>query len=252
MRPMEHLYKRNPRAESQTGRCAPIRVLVVDGSIIALHGVRALLAKSNCILVVATASTEAEAFAALQTCRPDVVVLEVQVGPASGIGLAKSIRESYPDIRVVFFTAHDDPHLLHAAVLAGAHGYLIKTASGEVLAKSIEAAHAGQAMIDDRLTKQVLQWVRDGVPTAPRATVEGCPKEDLRLLSHVAEGKTNKEIAQALNIDPRTVASRLQRVYKRLRISRRSEAATSFTKHELSLVSGLNRHARYASLPIGH
>lgn len=252
MRHMEHSYESNPLPGSQTERRAPIRVLVIDGSSIALYGVRAVLAKNRRIVVVATAGTEAEAVAALQTCQPDVVVLDVQVGPASGIDIANTIRESHPNIKIVFFSTHDTPHLLQAAILAGAHGYLIKTASGDVLAKGIEAAHAGQAMIDERLTKQVIQWVRAGVLTAPPATVEGCPEDDLRLLSHVAAGKTNKEIAQELNVAPRVVATRLQRIYKRLRISRRSEAASSFTKHELALVAGFNRHARYATSAIGH
>ncbi len=249
---MDYFHKRNHRAQVQRERRAPIRVLVIDGSAIALQGVNVLLGASNSILVVATADSEAGALAALQTCRPDVVVLEVQIGPACGIGLANAIRESHPDIRVLFFTAYEDPDLLRAAVLAGAHGYLLKTASGEVLAKSIEAVYAGQAMIDEHLTQQVIQWVRDGVLPAPRATVEDCREEELRLLSHVAEGKTNKEIAQALNLNPRAVATRLQRVYKRLRISRRSEAATSFTKHELGLASGLHRSGRNAISVNGH
>ncbi|MGQ0555526.1 MAG: response regulator transcription factor [Nitrospiraceae bacterium] len=252
MRHLKHSYESTPLSAVHSERRDPIRVLVIDGSVITLHGVRALLEKNGRIVVVATAGTEAEAIAALQTCRPDVVVMDVQVGSVRGIDIANTIRESHPDVRIVFFSTYDDPHLLHTAVLAGVHGYLTKTASGEVLAKSIEAAHAGQAMIDDRLTTQVLQWVRDGVRTGPHATLEGCPEEDLRLLSHVAAGKTNKEIAQALHIEPRAVAARLQRIYKRLRISRRSEAASSFTKHKLGLVSGPHRHARYATSASGH
>jgi two-component system response regulator DevR len=228
----------------------PIRVLVVDGAIIALHGVKALLATHRRVVVVATAGAEREAVIALQTCRPDVVVLDVRVGPVSGIGIAKAIRESSPNIKIVFFSTYDDTSLLYAAIQAGAHGYLIKTASGEALAKSIEAAYAGQAMIDERLTKEVIQWVRSGIRTAPHATVGSCPDDDLRLLSHVAVGKTNKEIAQALNIAPRIVATRLQRIYRRMRISRRSEAASSFTKYELGLGSGLNRHTRMQSPPL--
>lgn len=206
----------------------------------------ALLTQRNGICVVATAGSEAEVYAALRTCLPDVVVLEVQVGPASGIDIAKTIRESHPNIRIVFFTAHAATHLLHTAVLAGVHGYLIKTVSGEVLAKSIEAAHVGQAVIDDRLTKHVIQWIRDGAQTVPGETVEGCRDEELKLLAHSAAGKTNNEIAQELRIQPKVVATRFQRIYKRLRISRRSEAASSFTTHEPGLVSGLHRHARYA------
>jgi DNA-binding NarL/FixJ family response regulator len=242
---MEPSYERNSRLGSPTGSPLAIRVLVVDGAIIALHGVRALLATHRRVVVVATAGTEREAVIALQTCRPDVVVLDVHVGPVSGIGFAKTIRESYPNIKIVFFSTYDDTFLLHAAIQAGAHGYLIKTASGEALAKSIEAAYAGQAMIDERLTKEVIQWVRSGIRTAPHATVDSCPDDDLRLLSHVAAGKTNKEIAQALNVAPRIVATRLQRIYKRLRISRRAEAVSCFLKYECEPHSGNQRTGRH-------
>jgi two-component system, NarL family, response regulator DevR len=167
---VRHLWNLLTRGAHNLGKSTPIRVLIVDGVSIALHGVRAVLAKHRRVVVVATAGTEQEAFIALQTCRPEVVVLDVQVGSVSGIGIAKTIRESYPHIKTVFFSTHDDLHFLHAAILAGAHGYLLKAAPGDVLAKSIKAAHAGQAMIAERLTTQVIQWVRGGVGIAPHAT----------------------------------------------------------------------------------
>jgi two-component system response regulator DevR len=161
-----------------------------------------------------------------------VVVLEVRVGQASGIDLCRAIRESHPDIGVLFFTAHDDKNLLHSAILAGAQGYLLKTAAADAVAKSIEIVATGEAIMDQQLTQQVITWVRDGGWAEQERGQNSCSKDDRQLLSFVATGKTNKEIAQELNIAASVVATRLQRIYKRLKISRRSEAVRYYVHLE--------------------
>jgi two-component system response regulator DevR len=215
-----------------TGIRKPIRVLLVDESFFTLHGLKTFLSKSSSIVVVGAARTEAEAFASIGTCRPDVVVLDVRVGRANGIDMCRTIRASHPNIGVLFFTAHDDKNLLHSAILAGAQGYLLKTATADVVAKGIENIATGEAMMDHQLTQQVITWVRDGGRAAQESANASCSRDDLQLLSFVTAGKTNKEIAQELNLVPRVVATRLQRIYKRLKISRRSEAARYYVQLE--------------------
>lgn len=218
--------------ETPTGRRTRIRVLLIDGSILALHGLKTFLSKSRHIVIVGIANTKVEALAAIRTYRPDVVVLEARVGQASGIDLCGTIRESHPHIGVLFFTAHDDRNLLHSAILAGAQGYLLKTASADAVVRSIEIVSTGQAIMDHQLTQQVIAWVRDGGRAAEETGKDRCSKNDLRILSFVAAGKTNKEIAQELNISPGVVSTRLQKIYKRLKISRRSEAARYYVRLE--------------------
>jgi two-component system, NarL family, response regulator DevR len=135
----------------------------------------------------------------------------------------------------LFFISHDNKDLLRAAILAGAQGYLLKTATADAVAKSIEIVATGQAIMDQQLTQQVITWVRDGGRSARESGKGNCSPDDLQLLSHVASGKTNKEIAQELNVAPNVVATRLQKIYKRLRISRRSEAARYYVHIEKGL-----------------
>lgn len=220
------------RMEQSIGMRQPVRVLLVDNSIFTLHGLKAFLSNRRNIVVVGAASTEAETFAAIQAYRPDVVILDVRVGHVSGIDLCKAIRKSHPNIGVLVFTAHEDKTLLHSAILAGAQGYLLKTAAADTVAKSIEIVSTGQAIMDQQLTQHVIAWVRDGGGVAGEKTESSCSREDRQLLSFLASGKTNKEIAQALHISPSAVNSRLQKLYKRLRISRRSEAARYFAQVE--------------------
>lgn len=229
---MKSLFDRNYPMNKSSGIQSPIRVLLIDDSMLTLHGLKTFLSKCNHIDIVGVAKTRTEAFAAIRTYRPDVVVLEVRVGDASGIDLCKTIRESYPNIGVLFFTAHGDENLLRSAILAGAEGYLLKSAAAEAVARSIEIVATGKAIIDHRLTHLVIMWLRDGDEAAQEGTKDSCSKDDLRLLSLVASGKTNKEIASKLNVLPSIVALRLRKIYKRLNISRRSEAARCYARLE--------------------
>lgn len=208
------------------------RVVLIDDSNFVLTELQIALSKSSRILVVGTARTESEAVALLRACQPDVVVLDVRVGQASGITLCGIIRESHPKTAVLFFTADDDTHALRSAILAGAQGYLLKSASEDAIVKSIEVVAGGQAIMDPRLTQQLLAWVRDERGTAQRERREEGSRVDLRILALVAAGKSNKEIAQELNITPSAVTACLRAVYKRVNISRRSEATKHFARWE--------------------
>jgi two-component system, NarL family, response regulator DevR len=226
------------------------RVVLIDDSSFVLEGLQVVLSKSRRILVTATARTEQEAVALVRTCQPDVVVLDVRVGPTSGITLCRVIRESYPNTAVLFFTSDDDRQTLKSAILAGAQGYVLKDASEEAIVKGIEIVAVGQAIIDERLTPQLLAWVRDEKQTAPRDRVEGCSSADRRILSLIAAGKSNKEIARELNVTPSALTARLRAVYKRLKISRRSEAVRYFVQWEKGLCGRTNHsHSTAISSP---
>ncbi len=215
-----------------TGIRAPIRVLLIDDSILTLHGLKTFLSTVPHIEILGIARTPSEAFDAIQAHQPNVVMLEARVGQVSGIDVCRAIRESHPTIGVLFFTAHDDKELLRAAIIADAHGYLLKGAAAEAVARSIEIVASGRAIMDQQLTQQVITWVRDGALAGQERIPYSCSKDDRQLLSLVALGKTNKEIAEELNLAPRVVATRLQKVYKRLKISRRSEAARYYVQLE--------------------
>jgi len=228
--PIERSLYGHRHMDTSNRKRNPVRVLLIDDSVLILHGLKTILSKSSQIKIVGVARTQADALAAIQAHRPNVVVLEVRVGQSSGIDLCKAIRESHPNIGVMFFTAHDDKHLLHSAILAGAQGYLLKAAAADAVVKSIEIVATGEAIMDHQLTQQVIAWVRDGSRATQESGTDGCSRDDLLLLSRVAAGKTNKDIAQELNVAPGVVATRLQRIYKRLKISRRSEAARYYVQ----------------------
>jgi two-component system response regulator DevR len=207
-----------------------IRVLLVDDSVVVLHGLKTILKESRNIIVVGTASTYDEAITAVRQQKPDVVLLDVQLGSASGIDLCETLRHTFPQIGMCFLTAHEDRALLRAAIRAGAQGYLLKSCSGVEVARSIAIVAEGKAVVDPALVTQVMTWVRDGAQGSRRQSIEDCSTSDVEVLSRIAAGKSNKEIAQELHATPAKIASRIQAIYKRLKISRRSEATSCFVR----------------------
>jgi two-component system, NarL family, response regulator DevR len=218
--------------ERSRNRRREVRVLLVDHSELVLHGLKATLSTLRHIVVVGTATTQDEAFASLKTCEVDVVVMDIQVGSSSGIEICRAIRESDPQVAVLFFTANDDKRLLRAAILAGAQGYLLKKASSEAIAKAIETVAARRAIVDQHLIQDILHWMRAHTSPLQRNRARSPSESDMRVLSLIAEGKSSKEIAGQLNVTPGVLKARLRGIYRRLNISRRSEAASYFVRWE--------------------
>ena len=213
-----------------TGTRDHAHVLLVDASPFVLQGLQQILAKSRHVRVVGTAQSTDDALAAVQTCRPTVVVSEVQVGRASGIDLCRTIRESYPKISVLFFTNRDEQHLLRSAILAGAQGYLLKKASAEAVVRGIEVVSEGMAIMDHQLTPQIISWVKEQGRGLLFQQLNECSEDELRVLALMSAEKANKEIAQELKISPRQLSARLRALYKRLNILRRSEVVKYFVE----------------------
>ena len=207
-----------------------IRVLLVDDSVVVLHGLKTILDEDKNIVIVGTASTHDEAIGAVGQHRPDVVLLDVQLGSANGIDLCETLRHRFPQTSICFLTAYEDRALFRTAIRAGAQGYLLKSCSGVEVARSIAIVAEGKAVVDPTLVTLVMTWIRDGAQDTRRQSIEDCSKSDFEVLSRIAAGKSNREIVQELHATPARIASRIQAIYKRLKISRRSEATSCFVR----------------------
>jgi DNA-binding NarL/FixJ family response regulator len=133
---------------------------------------------------------------------------------------------------VIFLTSFTDDEFALAAVLAGAQGYILKTIDSDLLIRSIQAVSKGQSLLSPALTQLALTRIKSGLVQArPMRTQSLAPQEE-RVLALVAEGLTNKEIASALQLSDKTVKNYLSNMFKKLRISRRAQAATFFVKRQ--------------------
>lgn len=207
-----------------------IRVLLIDESVFVLHGLTAILEGSENIVIVGAAKTYDEAIHAVRDCRPDVILLDVRLGSSSGIDLCETIRQTFPSIAILFLTACRDTDLLHSAIYAGAQGYLLKSCSGVDVVRSVRAVAEGKAAIDPALIPYVIAWIRGGVRLSRQQRIEDCSKVDYEVLSRIAAGKSTRQIAKELHATPNQIASRIQTIYKRLKISSRSEATSCFVR----------------------
>lgn len=206
----------------------PIRLLLVDDHEVVRVGLKKVLEADPQMVVAGEAATAGEAVARAQADRPDVVLMDIRLPDGDGIEACRDILATCPNVRVLFLTSFADDETVLGAVLAGAHGFCVKRMDVESLVQSIRRVAAGESVLDPVATQRMLDWVRSGgTPPAGQQTLS--PQEQ-RIVALVAEGKTNKEIAQELGLSPNTVKNYLSNAFQKLQITRRGQAVALFHK----------------------
>lgn len=199
-------------------------------------GLRRLLEDDPGLAVCGEAVDADAAVAAAARLHPDVVVMDVRLaGGSSGIDATRRIRSERDAPRVLIFTAYGDDDVLFAAILAGAAGFVLKSVPASELARAIRLVAEGASLLDTTVTAQVLERLRQGreVPRDPRLA-RLTPRE-LDVLALVADGASNKEIADAIHLSEKTVKNHLTRVFAKLELSRRAEAVAYYSRHRAGL-----------------
>jgi DNA-binding NarL/FixJ family response regulator len=207
-----------------------IRVLVVDDSALVREGLKAVLSTHGGtyrITVIGDVGTVAAGIEQAQKLKPDVVLLDVRLPDGSGLDACREILRTTPDIRVLILTSSANDELIHQAVVAGAQGYLMKEINPEALVKAIADAFAGRSVLTPEVTERVLRLLRQGTPSNAASLAALSPQEH-RVLALVAEGLTNKEVAEKLRLSDNTVKNYLVTVFEKLQVKRRSQAAALY------------------------
>jgi DNA-binding NarL/FixJ family response regulator len=204
-----------------------IAVLVVDDHELVRRGLLAFLDGEPDIDVVGQAGGGDEALellAALESegRRPDVVVMDLQMAPMDGVESTRQVRALYDDIEVIALSSFAEEERVHAALEAGASGYLLKDSDADDVAAAVRAAHRGEVHLDPVIARRLMALLREGGggETSPELT----PRE-LEVLRLVAMGKANKEIAAELAISERTARTHVSRILRKLRLTSRTQAA---------------------------
>ena len=208
----------------------PIRLLLVDDHEMIRVGLRTMFDKSGRFDVVGEAGTMATAVTEAVRLKPDVVLMDIRLPDGSGVEACHEIRTACPESRVVFLTSYLDDDAMVATILAEANGYLLKEIGRDALIRAIETVAKGQSILDPAVTQRVLERMRSlSVTNTEDKSKELSPQEQ-RVLALVADGKTNKEIAVALDLSDKTVKNYLSNIFQKLQVSRRSQAAAIFVK----------------------
>jgi len=193
-----------------------IRVLVVDDHPVVRKGLQACLTKQDRLKIVGEAADGDDALKKALELKPDVVLMDVSMPRRDGLAVTQVLRKEAPQIKVLILSVHNKRDFIFRIIEAGAHGYVSKEASPEELLRAIESVHEGETFFSPEVAQAALnQLVNNGGKKEPFAQLTNREREVLIL---IAEGQSNKEIANKLGIGVRTIETHRERIMRRLNI----------------------------------
>jgi two-component system, NarL family, response regulator DevR len=210
-------------ARTLDGVSEAIRVFLLDDHEVVRRGVRELLESGGTIEVCGEAGTAEEALARIPPTRPDVALLDVRLPDGDGVEVCREIRSRTPEIQCVILTSFSDDEALFQAIMAGAAGYLLKQIKGNDLVDAVQRVAAGQSLLDPAVTAKVLERLRAGPETDER--LARLTEQERRILDLIAEGLTNRQIAERVHLAEKTVKNYVSNLLSKLGMERRTQAA---------------------------
>jgi len=202
---------------------APIRVFLLDDHEIVRRGLRELVEAAGDMVVVGEAGTAEEALERIPVASPQVAVLDVRLPDGNGVEVCREIRSDHPDTRCLMLTSFSDDEALLDAIMAGASGYVLKQIRGVELVDAIRAVSRGESLLDPHASARVRARLREGTEQDDR--LKHLTHQEQRILALLAEGKTNRQIAQTMYLAEKTVKNYVSNVLAKMGMSRRTEAA---------------------------
>lgn len=210
-----------------------LRILLVDDHEVVRLGLKALLSRYTQFQVVAEASTSNEALQQVERYEPDVVVMDIRLPGKSGIEATREITTRFPHTKVVVLTSFAEDELLFDAISAGASGYVLKQIGSGELIRALETIGRGDSLLDPAVTQRVFDRVREASRKAEDESFANLTDRELHVLALIAEGKTNKEIANDIFLSEKTVRNYVSSLLSKLHLSTRAEAAAYAVKHNV-------------------
>ncbi len=208
-----------------------MRIMIVDDHEVVRFGLSMLLSRQPDWEVVAEAGSVAEAIDAADEYEPEVIVMDVRLSDGSGIEACRSIVKAHPHTKVVMLTSFAEDELIFNAISAGAVGYVLKQVGNDDLIRAIQTISRGDAMLDPTITGQVLAKIRASNLSDAFSKLSD---QELNVLTLIAEGKTNKEIASDLYLGEGTVRNYVSNILAKLELSNRAEATAYAMRHNLN------------------
>jgi DNA-binding NarL/FixJ family response regulator len=199
-----------------------IRVVVADDHAMLRDGLTALLRSGADIEVVGEASSGEEAIAACDRLHPDLVVMDVAMPGLGGLEATLAIRSHHPEVRVLVLTQHENPEYVRRFLKAGAAGYVLKRSAGADLARAIRAVMEGGLVLDPGIARSAVEEASAATPASDTA-YETLTSREKQVLKLVAEGQSNKEVADVLEISVKTAMTHREHLMQKLGVHNRTD-----------------------------
>lgn len=212
-----------------------IKIVIVDDHEVVRVGLKSLLNRVDGFEVVGEAGSAAEAERVVEEVLPHVVIMDIRMPGESGIEACRAIRSNRPEVKVIMLTSYSDDEAVIGSIMAGASGYVLKKIGTSELVDAIKRVAAGESLLDPGITGKILQRMRgeteEAAPPVPGG--ESLTDQEERILRHIAEGMTNREIAGQLYLSEKTVRNYVSNILSKLELHNRAAAAAWAVRHGL-------------------
>ncbi len=202
-----------------------IHIVVADDHTLFRDGLRALLASIPDIRVVGEASSGREVLRLAVEHQPDVILMDIQMPDLNGIEATRQILQTSPHIGVIVLTMFQDDDSVFAAMRAGARGYVLKGADQGVLLRAVRAVANGESLFSPEIATRLMQFFVTLQPASRADIFPELTEREREILSFIADGQTNAEIAEKLVISMKTVRNHVSNVFSKLQVADRAQAA---------------------------
>ena len=209
---------------------AKIRIVLADDHVILRQGTRQLLEHEPDIEVVGEASNGAEAVELVSKLKPDIVIIDVAMPGMNGIEATKKIKEILPSTKILVLTGYDYDEYIFSLLEIGAAGYLLKDVSGDDLVGAVRAVYQGEPVLHPAVMRKLMNRFKTPTTRQTETPIDVLSEREMEVLKLAVSGKSNKDIADALNISLRTVQAHMRSIFNKLGVGSRSEAIVSGLK----------------------
>jgi DNA-binding NarL/FixJ family response regulator len=210
----------------------PTRVVIVDDHPLLRKGVGQLINNEKDLLVVGEAENAAKALTAIEVLQPDVALIDISLGGASGIELLKNIKARFPKLRVLVLSMHDESVYAHRALRAGASGYIMKQEATEMVLTALRKVLRGEVYLSESLGARMLNSLVGGRSRAPASPIEALSDRELEVFSLIGQGLGTRPITERLHLSVKTIESHRAHIKVKLNL----QTATELVHHAIQWV----------------
>jgi two-component system response regulator DevR len=210
-----------------------LRVLLVDDHEVVRVGLRALIERQPDMEVIGEAATSREAVSQAGRLAPDVVVLDVRLPGSSGVEVCRQIKARWPAMRIIILTSFPDDEVLFDVIAAGADGYVLKQVGSDDLIRALERVGRGESLLDPSVTDRVFARIREARRQERADAFANLTRQEMQMLAYIADGRTNREISEALHLSEKTVRNYVSDILSKLGLTSRAQAAAYAARHRI-------------------